>query len=184
MRISPAVPLTPRSGHAEILASRRIREIYFADMSETPPPPESSSPPPAPGSPARALEGSGLPPSVGAGLACLFSLVGGIIFLVLEKKNHFVRLWAMQSVFLGSLGLAISVVFRMVYFIFGQLPLLGRFLVLIFSLLHLAFALVWFIGYVITVVKAFSNEAWEIPWLGKLARIQLERLDAKNPPAA
>lgn len=153
-------------------------------MSEATPPPDSSTPPPAPETSLPALESSGLPPNVAAGLACLFSLIGGIIFLILEKKNRFVRLWAMQSVFLGSLGLAISVVFRVVYFVFGELPLVGRFLVLLFSLLHLAFALGWFVGYVITVIKAFSNEAWEIPWLGKLARVQLERLDAKTPPPA
>ena len=41
-------------------------------------------------------------PNVAAGLAALFPLIGGIIFLVLEKRSQFVRFWAMQSVVVGG----------------------------------------------------------------------------------
>jgi uncharacterized membrane protein len=122
-----------------------------------------------------------LAPNIAAGLACLFSLVGGIIFLVLEKRSQFVRYWAMQSVFLGGLGLALSIMFRIAAMLLGYLPFVGWLLVILFSILHLVLSLALFVVYVITVVKAFSNQEWDIPWLGKLARQQLAQTDAKVP---
>lgn len=152
-------------------------------MSEPAHQPESSNPPPNSGSAVPNWEGNSLTPNIAAGLACLFSIVGGIIFLILEKRNRFVRLWAMQSAFLGGLAIAVSVVFKIAYLVFGLLPLVGRLMVILFTLLHLLFALAWFAVYVITVVKAFSNQTWEIPWLGMLAAKQLDRQDADPPPS-
>ena len=75
--------------------------------------PDAPLPPVGPPDPnAPAAQTTGLTPNVAAGIACLFTIVGGIVFLVLEKKNQFVRFWAMQSVFLGGLALAVSIVTR------------------------------------------------------------------------
>ena len=140
---------------------------------------ESAPPPVAPASVAPAADTTGLAPNIAAGLACLFSLVGGVIFLVLEKRTAFVRYWAMQAVFLGGLGLAVSLMFRIAAVLLGYLPFVGWLLVILFSLLHLALSLALFVVYVITVIKAFSGREWDIPWLGKLARQQLAQTDAK-----
>jgi uncharacterized membrane protein len=149
-------------------------------MSETPPSPPEGSNPTAP-TPAT----TGLAPNVAAGLACLFTIVGGIVFLVLERKDKFVRFWAMQAVFLGGLILAVSVVVRIAHFIFDLIPWVGRLLLLVLELGNVIFTLAWFIVYVICVVKAFSKQEWEIPWLGQLARQQLEQTDGPPPsPAA
>ena len=129
------------------------------------PPDPAPLPPPA--------EGTGLQPKVAAGLAAVFTLVGGIIFLVLEKKNAFVRFHAMQSVFLGGAMLATSIAVQILVLIFLHVPLIGWLLAL---LLHIGFWVVslgWFVVYVIAIVKAFSNQEWEIPVLGPLARKQL-----------
>ena len=45
---------------------------------------------------------SGLTPNVAAGLAVLLTLITGLIFLFMEKRNRFVRYWAMQAVFFGA----------------------------------------------------------------------------------
>jgi uncharacterized membrane protein len=38
--------------------------------------------------------------------------------------------------------------------------------------------------YLVSLVKAFSNQEWEIPWLGKLARRQLALMDGTPAPPA
>jgi uncharacterized membrane protein len=133
--------------------------------------PESSAPanipPPAP------QGAEGLPQNVAAGLACLFPLIGGIVFLVLEKKNSFVRFYAMQSVFFGGASLALSVAFRILRLILTQIPVIGLIVLVFLGLVALALGIVWFVIYIITLVKSFSGVEWEIPYLGALARKQL-----------
>lgn len=142
----------------------------------TPTIPEPNSPTP---------DTTGLAPNIAAGIACVFTIVGGVVFLVLEKKDKFVRFWAMQSVFLGGLALAVTVLVRIAYAVFDFIPLVGKLLMALAWVANLLFGLAWFIVYVICVVKAFSRQEWEIPWLGKLARKQLAQTDnVANPPTS
>jgi uncharacterized membrane protein len=125
---------------------------------------------------------TGLAPNIAAGIACLFPLLGGIVFLVLEKKNRFVRFWAMQALFLSGLALAVAIVVGMAHLVFGFIPLLGKVLLFFFETANRVFNLAWFVVYVICVVKAFSGQEWEIPWLGRLARAQLRQTDGPPTP--
>jgi uncharacterized membrane protein len=131
-----------------------------------------------------APDNTGLAPNVAAGLACLFTIVGGIVFLVLEKKDRFVRLWAMQSLFLGGLAIAVSILVAVASVILGFIPWIGPVLIFLIWLANLVFGIGWCVVYVITVAKAFSGKEWEIPWLGKLARRQLAQTDRQDAPAA
>lgn len=144
----------------------------------------STSPAGQPDSGAPAPASTGLAPNIAAGIACLFTIVGGIVFLVLEKKDKFVRFWAMQAVFLGGLALAVSIVVRIAHLVFEFIPWVGKILMLVMGLANMVFGLAWLIVYVICVVKAFSNQEWEIPWLGKLARKQLDQTDGPSTPSA
>ena len=138
----------------------------------TPPPPpsepEPSSAPPLSGN----LTSTGLMSNVAAALACI-PLVGGVIFFVLEKRDEFVRFYAMQSIFFGGIWFLFNVVSLVVHLIFGSVPAVGPFLSLLWGLVamlvHLAFLIVW----VIMTVKAFTNVRWEIPFIGPIARKQL-----------
>ncbi|MBT9165167.1 MAG: hypothetical protein DDT22_01272 [candidate division WS2 bacterium] len=96
------------------------------------------------------------------GALCYFLLfVSGIIFLLIEKDNKFVRFHAMQSVLL-FIPLAI------VGFIVGMVPLIG-----------------WLAGWAISVVtfglwlflmyKAFNNELYKVPIIGDIAEKQINR---------
>jgi len=111
---------------------------------------------------------------VAAGLASIFTLVGGIVFLILEKRDKYVRFYAMQSVFLGGAIVAASIVTQIVALIFSHLPLIGWLIALLVGMLFWVLWLGWFVVYLITIIKAFSNQEWEIPVLGPLARKQLE----------
>ncbi len=140
----------------------------------TPPPVPSPEPKPAETAPPVVLEdGSGVAPNIAAGICAILPLVGGIIFLVLEKKNAFVRFWAMQSVFFGGVMVALSIVLSIASFIFAHIPILGWIILLLLWIASIGLWLGSLILWVITIIKAFSNVEWEIPYLGKLARKQL-----------
>ena len=109
-------------------------------------------------------------PNIAAALACLFSLPGGIVFLVLEKKNKFVRFYAMQSVLLGGLNIIVSAVVFIVCAVLSKIPILGA---LLNFLIWFAVFLVFSVAWIITIVKAFSGVEWEIPVLGPIARKQI-----------
>jgi uncharacterized membrane protein len=130
--------------------------------------PEATPPPP------RGPETSGLQPNIAAGLATLFSIIGGIVFLVIEKKNAFVRFYAMQAIFLGAASFALGIALNILSAILGHLPGLGALGIILTSLVSLVVSLAFFVLYIITIIKAFSGEEWEIPYLGAMARKQLK----------
>ena len=149
-----------------------------------PDPADPTQPPPAPGpSPAPEVNPppapevnpstTGLPSNVAAAIACI-PLIGGIIFYVLEKRDSFVRFYAMQSIIFGAAWLLFNIVYAIVHVIFASVPAIGVFLSLLWGLvgmlIHLAFVVVW----VIATIKAFTNVRWDIPYVGPMARKQFE----------
>ncbi len=152
----------------------RIEMRYRRAMSDIPISEQQSS------SPEKIV--GGLTPAVAAGIACIFTIVSGAVFLILEKKNQFVRFWAMQAVLLGLVSFAGAIVFAVAYFVLGHMPLIGGVMRFTLGLLQWAFQIAWFVAYVVCIVKAFSNQEWEIPWLGKIARQQLARISPGSLP--
>ena len=65
-----------------------------------------------------------LPSNVAAALAC-FPLIGGIIFYILEKRDGFVRFYAMQSIIFGAAWLLFGIAWRIVYSILAIIPAIG-----------------------------------------------------------
>ena len=83
-----------------------------------PPPPP---PPPLP-TDADAKSGTtGLPSNVAAALACI-PLVGGLIFYLLEKRDAFVRFYAMQSILFGLAWFLFNIASKIVFMIFRPFP--------------------------------------------------------------
>lgn len=136
-------------------------------------------PPPPPVTPVADPSHSttGLPSNIAAALACI-PLIGGIIFYILEKQDGFVRYYAMQSIVLGGIWFLFNVVYGIVHLIFASLPIIGVFLVLLWSivgmLIQLAFVIVWLVA----TIKAFTNVRWEIPYIGPIARKQFPNASA------
>ena len=144
-------------------------------MDETTPPP-APTPEPKPvetAESAPAADGTGLAPNIAAAICAALPLIGGIIFLVLEKKNAFVRFWAMQSVFFGGAMIAFSIVSQIAGIVLAHIPLLGWLLLLLLGFLGMVLGVVFLVLWIVTIIKAVSNVEWEIPVLGKLARKQL-----------
>ena len=144
-------------------------------MPETPEiPPTPEVPPIIPAALAESsATATGLPPNIAAGLAEFFSLVGGLVFYFIEPKNSFIRFHALQSAYLGAIGVAFGIVLPIVFVILAAIPIIGWLIGIILAILvplfGLAFAVVW----VIAIFQAFKGNDWEIPWLGKLARKHL-----------
>ena len=131
------------------------------------PPPPPIPPPNQPMPP----NSTGLPSNVAAALAC-FPLIGGIIFYLLEKRDSFVRFYAMQSIIFGAIWILFCIAWNILYAILAHIPALG---VIFAFLLWLVWALaniVFLILLIIAIVKAFSGVRWDIPWVGPMARKQ------------
>src|SRR5216110_3536192 len=94
-----------------------------------PPPPPSPGPEPGPQSGT-----SGLPSNVAAALACI-PLIGGIIFLILEKRDAFVRFYAMQSILFGAAWILINIACAILTGLFSHVPVIAFILVTLLSLL-------------------------------------------------
>src|ERR1700676_2021041 len=139
------------------------------------PEPDDQSPPPAPSpGPAPSSDPSSmdLPTHVAAAIACI-PLVGGIIFYLLEKRNSFVRFYAMQSIIFGGAWFLFNIASAVVHAVVGAIPGVGPILVFLWAviaaLVHLAFLVV----FIVAVVKAFSGVRWDIPYVGPMARKQV-----------
>jgi uncharacterized membrane protein len=133
-----------------------------------PPPPPSAGPEPGPKSAT-----TGLPSNVAAALACI-PLIGGIIFYIVEKHDSFVRFYAMQSIIFGGAWLLFNIISRILFLILWSIPAIGGILVffwgIIQALVQIAFLVVW----IVATVKAFTSVRWDIPYIGPIARKQVE----------
>ena len=99
---------------------------------------------------------SGLDANLAAALSYLVGFVTGVIFLVVEKENKFVRFHAMQStlVFAGIVG--IDILLQLV-------PILGALLVIV--LVIPASAILW----LLLMFKADQGEEYKLPLVGQIA---------------
>ncbi|USG65355.1 DUF4870 domain-containing protein [Brevibacillus ruminantium] len=96
-----------------------------------------------------------------AGLLCyLVGFVTGIVFLVIEKENRFVRFHAMQSTFVFGALFILNL-------ILGFLPIIGWFISLLIGPITL---ILW----VVLMYKAYQGEYFKLPFVGDLAEQQLK----------
>src|SRR5213083_2249797 len=119
------------------------------DQEPVAPPP---SPPPEPGPHSGT---TGLPSNVAAAIACI-PLIGGIIFYILEKRDSFVRFYAMQSIIFGIAWIVFAIVYSIVHAILTNIPAIGFMFEII---LGITWALVWvafLVVFIITIIKAFT----------------------------
>jgi uncharacterized membrane protein len=137
-------------------------------------PPPSPPPPPGPGpEPGPKSTSTGLPSNVAAAIACI-PLIGGIIFYILEKHDSFVRFYAMQSIILGAAWLVFYIAALIVHGVFSAIPGIGGILVFFWQVIVALVDIVFLVLWIVTMVKAFTNVRWEIPYIGPIARKQME----------
>ena len=96
---------------------------------------------------------TGLKPNVAALLSYIAGFISGIVFLVIEKENKFVRFHALQSTITFGAIFVLQWVFTYMFFVSALAPIL--------SLGGLA---LW----VILMIKSFQGEKFKLPVIGDL----------------
>jgi len=103
----------------------------------------------------------GLDENVAGFLCYVATWITGIIFLILEKENKFVRFHAMQSLLTFLILSAISI-------FIGWVPIIGWIIsILMFPL--------WLILWIVLMVKAFNGEKFKLPIVGNIAEKQVNK---------
>ena len=131
--------------------------------------PPNPNPPPEPPPRGETTQSTGLPSNIAAALACI-PLVGGLIFWFLEKRDSFVRFYAMQSIIFGGVWVVFNIISRIVFAIFSSIPALGSLLVFLWAIIQALIHLAFLVIMVIAMIKALSGSRWEIPYVGPMAR--------------
>ncbi|UCH42181.1 MAG: DUF4870 domain-containing protein [Dehalococcoidales bacterium] len=113
---------------------------------------------------------TGLAPNV-AGLLCyLAGWITGIVFLIIEQKNRFIRFHAVQSI----------VVFGVITVVSGLLnliPFIGGFL-------GVATGIVALILWIVLMIKAYQGELYKIPVAGDIAEKSMPPAETVTEPEA
>lgn len=107
--------------------------------------------------------GSGLPPHTAAGLACLGALPTAVIFYFVDRRDPFVRLYALQMMIWSGIGLMISKLFDLLIFMFHEIPIFGSLVAAAFSVLYSLFGTVWVCGWLAMSVLAFLGKPLRMP---------------------
>jgi len=96
-----------------------------------------------------------------AGLLCyVVGWITGIIFLILEKDNKFVKFHAVQSIVVFGAHTVITV-------IFGWIPVVG-------TIVNWILGVVAFILWIILMVKAYQGQMFKLPIAGNIAESQVK----------
>lgn len=155
-------------------------EVRFTDVSGSPfrqPDPDDDTvrQPPTPdvdrvfvraAADAAAPSSTGLEPNFAAALAYLAGPFSGILILLVERSNGFVRFHAWQSVLgLGALGLlsAGTLIFSFLTLLLSPVAFT------VMYRLSEVLAIVWVLAWVVCLIKAFSGSRWHMPVVGRYA---------------
>ncbi len=115
----------------------------------------------------KVTEGTGLEPNIAALLSYVAGWVSGIVFLVLEKKDKFVRFHAIQSIIVFG---AFSVVWIVLGIVRGgTIYFSAHGLWIFFSIIYFLLWAFGFILWLILILKAYKGEKFKLPISGGLA---------------
>ena len=114
---------------------------------------------------AEAKTNVGTTENVAGLLAYVLMWLTGIIFLLTEKENDFVRFHAMQSI-------VIFVPLTIASLIVGFLPIIGG---LVAVILQIGTIIIW----LFMMYQAFQGNRYKLPYAGEFAETQLKNMDNK-----
>jgi uncharacterized membrane protein len=103
---------------------------------------------------------TGLAPNVAGALSYLLGFITGIIFLVLEKENRFVRFHAAQSITVSVLLVLIYTGLTILSAILGVIPVVGW---LVGLLLTFVVGIGSIVLWLLLMLRAFQGREWRVP---------------------
>ncbi len=80
----------------------------------------------------------------------------------------------MQSIIFGGAWILFAVVYSVAHMILTPIPAIGLFFAIILWVIWALVGLAFLVLFIVTVVKAFTGVRWEIPYIGPMARKQME----------
>ena len=101
----------------------------------------------------------GIDENITGALCYVFGFITGIIFLVLEKENKFIRFHAMQS-------LTIFLTLFLITTVIGWIPIIGWIILILITPLG-------FILWILLMYKAYKGERFKLPIVGDFAEKQI-----------
>ncbi len=119
---------------------------------------------------------TGLEPNI-AGLLCyVLGWLTGIIFLVIEKDNKFVKFHAMQSIVVFGALTVISILVSIIQgIVFSAAIRGGAFgLLSVFGFISTIIWILWLVLAIILIIKAYQGETYKLPFAGDIAEKQLQ----------
>ena len=148
---------------------RHDGEVRFVDAAGAPHRPAAtrarSAVAPQPFS-ANAPSSTGLDPNLAAALSYLAGPFSGVLILLVERANGYVRFHAWQSILgLGGLGLLSAAALVLSFLTLLISPFIFTVMYRFSELVAIACLLAW----IICLVKAFTGERWEMPVAGRAA---------------
>jgi uncharacterized membrane protein len=79
-----------------------------------------------------------------------------------------VRHWAVQSIIFGASTFVLFFALMIVLQIFAHIPLIGWIFAILLGLLVFVFYIGYFILWIMGIIKAFTGQSWEYPYLTPL----------------
>ena len=134
--------------------------------------PSEAAAPGAPAPAAAAATPGAMASNVAGLLAYVLGFITGIIFLILEpyNKDKFIRFHAFQSIFFNVAMIVFWIAYTIVSTVLGfvSFGILGIVMAILGLLIFLGILVYW----VFLMYKAYNNEKYMIPYIGKLAAQQ------------
>jgi uncharacterized membrane protein len=113
---------------------------------------------------------SGLAPNVAAALSYVLGWITGLIFVLIEKENSFVRFHAFQSILYSVAWIAVVIAWNILIFIVSMASsVLGLLVGLLGILFWLVAGLGGFALWIILIIKAAQGDTFKLPMLGDMA---------------
>jgi uncharacterized membrane protein len=115
---------------------------------------------------ARAASSTGLEPPFAAALAYLAGPFSGVVMLLAERNNCFVRFHAWQAIIgLGGLGLLATLCLLSAFLGLFLSPAMFRVLYVLAAVISAA----WLVAWATCLVQAFGGRTWKLPIVGGYA---------------
>ena len=110
---------------------------------------------------------TGLTANIAGLLAYVLGPFTGVLFLVIEKENRFVRFHAAQSITVSVAIIVLSIALSIMSALLAVVPVLGWIVAL---LAGLVFGLVTFVLWIELMLRAYQGREWEAPLVGRFGR--------------
>lgn len=115
----------------------------------------------------------GLTENIVAALSYIFGPFSGIVVLILERENKFVRFHALQSTLWFMFLMIAGWMLNLILNIFGGIPILGWGLALIISPVVWLGGILYMASKIWLIIKAYQNATYKLPIIGDVVWNQI-----------